>query len=138
MPQFVIYAVLIAAASAAGYTVVHRYNSAIETAQVEREARETAEREAYDLRLAAIRQEYETKQNQQELQALAKRYDEARQEGQKLERLIREHDLQKLYDAKPGLMLRRFNDGTRRVFESVDQVVRDNRARLGMSESPGS
>lgn len=137
MPQFVIYGLLCVAAATAGYTVVHRYNSAIEQAEVEREARKTAEQEAYQLRLDAIRNEYQTKQNQQEIQELARKYDEARQEGQQLETLIREHDLQRLYDAKPGLMLNRFNAGTQRVFDDIAEIVRANRERLGMSEPSG-
>jgi hypothetical protein len=68
--------------------------------------------------MAAIRESYE-KQGQS-LLTLSSRNAQIEQEMNSYLDIFRRHNLDKLAQAKPGLITKRVNDGTKQVFESIE------------------
>ena len=68
--------------------------------------------------MAAIKESYE-KQGQS-LLTLSSRNAQIEQEMNSYLDIFRRHNLDKLAQAKPGLITKRVNDGTKQVFESIE------------------
>lgn len=48
---------------------------------------------------------------------------ESREKTQKVVRLFSDHDFQKLIDAKPGLVIKRMNKGTKKIFLDIEKAT---------------
>ena len=121
--QLLIYGVLIVAAAGFGYGVVHNYNSAITRAETaEQRERETAAANQA-LERAAQAKEYNLQIERYQREQLQAKFDESRQQVDMLEKLFQEHEFDNLYDKKPGLILKRVNNGTSRVFSEFAQII---------------
>lgn len=70
-----------------------------------------------ELKLTVTEWELAGEEYQNQIQALAARTIEARSEIRRLNDIFGTHDLTRLAKAKPGLIERRINDGTQRVFD---------------------
>jgi hypothetical protein len=57
--------------------------------------------------------------NQQRLKELADKLLEAEAYATELRRILQKHDLTRLAEEKPGLIERRINEATRKVFDSI-------------------
>ena len=61
----------------------------------------------------------------QELTELTKRSQEAQKEMNRYLDIFRRHNLTKLAAAKPGLIEKRVNKGTKEVFDAIEQISRN-------------
>lgn len=84
-------------------------------------AAQTARAVSAEANLQAMRDDV-AKQTR-ELNRLANELAENRRASQSLEDTFAEHDLNALVNAKPDLVQRRVNDGTRRVFERIEELT---------------
>ena len=84
-------------------------------------AAQTARAASAEANLEAMRED--VARQTRELNRLANEIQENRKAAQNLEDTFAEHDLNALVNAKPDLVQRRVNDGTRRVFERIEEIT---------------
>lgn len=124
--QLLIYGVLIVAAAGFGYGVVHNYNTALQRAETAEQERNLALEANRSLERAAQDKEYNLQIEKYQREQLEAKYQESRQDVAKLETLFKEHDLDNLYDKKPGLILKLANKKTGEVFQKAQEIINGN------------
>ncbi len=123
MYQIIGLILLVTAIGAGSYAAVTSYNSAIEEAQVAKDQTRQAVEANVSLQVAAEKKRYDLAIERREREILQEKYDESRKSVQKLEGLFRDHDFENLYDKKPGLILKRVNAGTDRMFSDTASII---------------
>lgn len=106
-----------------GWSVVNKYNTAIEEAQNAKADLKTAEDANRDLAISLVEKDFNVQIEQRERRELEDKYRKSDEKVQKLESLFSNHDLGNLYDKKPNLILNRVNDGTKRVLEETARII---------------
>jgi len=66
-----------------------------------------------------------SKFNEKSLTDMSKRASQAEKYKEEVIRLFQEHDLTKLSIAKPGLIERRINEGTKNAFDDLESITSD-------------
>jgi len=126
--QFIVIFLVVTFVGAAGYGAVHTYNSAIEEKEQAVAQGKLLEEANLNLALAAQAKDFDLQMSENSRKVLEDKFDESRQEVQKLEGLFREHNFNNLYDKKPGLILKRVNAGTDRVLRELETLVNSKKS----------
>jgi signal recognition particle GTPase len=108
---------------AAGYGVVSTYNTAIENAKIAEINTAKAIEANQSLEIALVEKDFAVQIERAERAELQEKFSASRADVQKLEGLFQEHDFSNLYDKKPGLILKRVNTGTQRVFRELATTI---------------
>ena len=123
--QFILIFIVISAVTAAGYTAVSSYNNAIEEAQTAKANTARALDANLSLEIALVNKEHAIKYEMEERLRVENDFKKSRQDVKKLEGMFKNHDFSNLYDKKPGLILKRVNAGTLRVFGDYANAIND-------------
>ena len=98
-----------------------KYSQGIIQEQAQEVAAQTARAVSAEANLKAQREDFQ--KQSKELTRLADELQKNREASQSLEDTFAEHDLNALVNAKPDLVQRRVNDGTRRVLERIEEIT---------------
>ena len=123
--QYILIFIVISAVTAAGYTAVSSYNNAIEDAQTAKANTARALDANLSLEIALVNKEHAIKYEMEERLRVENDFKKSRQDVKKLEGMFKNHDFSNLYDKKPGLILKRVNAGTLRVFGDYASAIND-------------
>jgi TolA-binding protein len=112
---------------------VHHYNTLVEERQALEDRAALAETELQTQRESAQRYRESTEEQLTQLQGnleeLGKSFAQERKRSEELGKLFAKHDLTKLATKKPGLLDKRINDGTSRMWLDLEQATRSDAGR---------
>lgn len=103
----------------AGYAYVCHLTDEVSAA---REEAATSKRELVNLSAEFDTFKEDAEKQRQSLVGLTERYTAVQEEVDRHGEIFKTHNWQRLFDKKPGLLLKRFNAGTKRVFGDIETL----------------
>ena len=120
LERYLLIGITIASLVGGAYVYVSWQNSKIEVLTKDNVIlRDTAERNAETVRILQTQIATQQEQNRQLTIAL----DKSEKTREEMLRIFRDHDLTNLATQKPGLIERRVNDGTSKVFDDLESIT---------------
>jgi hypothetical protein len=120
LERYLLIGITIASLVGGAYVYVSWQNSKIEVLTKDNVIlRDAAERNAETVRVLQEQIAVQSEQNRQ----LTISLDKSEKVREEMLRIFRDHDLTKLATAKPGLIEKRVNDGTRKVFDDLESIT---------------
>lgn len=126
MPTIAIYALIALFVSGLGYGIVNGYNSALQDAENAKEETRLAQAAQRTAEIMAVEKEFNVQIERFEREELEKKYAVSEKKADDLAKLFQEHEFGNLYDKKPGLILKRVNAGSKRVFDVLAETINNN------------
>lgn len=118
--RYLLIGITIASLVGGAYVYVSWQNSKIEVLTKDNVIlRDTAERNAETVRILQTQIATQQEENRQLTIAL----DKSEKTREEMLRIFRDHDLTNLATQKPGLIERRVNDGTSKVFDDLESIT---------------
>lgn len=120
LERYLLIGITIASLVGGAYVYVSWQNSKIEVLTKDNVIlRDTAERNAETVRILQTQIATQQEENRQLTIAL----DKSEKTREEMLRIFRDHDLTNLATQKPGLIERRVNDGTSKVFDDLESIT---------------
>jgi len=120
LERYLLIGITIASLVGGAYVYVSWQNSKIEVLTKDNAIlRDAAERNAETVRILQTQIATQQEQNRQLTIAL----DKSEKTREEMLRIFRDHDLTNLATQKPGLIERRVNDGTSKVFDDLESIT---------------
>lgn len=120
LERYLLIGIAIASLVGGAYVYVSWQNSKIEVLTKDNVLlRDTAERNAETVRILQTQIATQQEENRQLTIAL----DKSEKTREEMLRIFRDHDLTNLATQKPGLIERRVNDGTSKVFDDLESIT---------------